>query len=180
VVPVKLAEATVEAEAGRVLLVWHGVGADPSELAVERRAGGDVWQRLGAPTVRGRDVVEFEDLTVDPGATYTYRLVRGAELMSEEKSVTVPATVEFALAGARPNPAPSHALSVMFTLTGAAPAKLEVLDLAGRREHVRVLAGTGAGRHVVDLGAARLAPGVHWLRLTEGARSAHTRVVVID
>jgi hypothetical protein len=69
---------------------------------------------------------------------------------------------------------------VVFTLTGAAPAKLEVLDLAGRREHVRLLAGTGAGRHVVDLGGARLAPGVHWLRLTEGTRTAHARVVVIE
>lgn len=180
VVPVKLAEATVEAEAGRVLLVWRGTGAGASELAVERRAEGEGWQRLGVPTARGRDAVEYEDLAVAPGASYTYRLVRGAEVMSEEASVTVPATAEFALAGAWPNPVLSRELSVVFTLTGAAPAKLEILDLAGRREHERALLGLGAGRHVVGLGEARLVPGMHWLRLTEGARTALARVVVIE
>ena len=65
-------------------------------------------------------------------------------LLSQEVSVTLPVAV-FALAGARPNPALARELAVAFTLAGGAPARLEVLDLAGRREYARALTGLSAG-----------------------------------
>ncbi len=180
-VPVRLAEATVEAEVGRVHLVWRGAEAAASEVQVQRLQGSaEAWQTLGAPTARGRDELEYDDLTVEPGARYAYRLVRGGtEVVSQEQWVTVPAAPVFALAGARPNPALAQELTVAFSLAGAGAARLEVLDLAGRREHVRMLTGLAAGRHTLSLAEARLAPGVHWLRLTEGVREAHVRVIVV-
>ena len=92
--------------------------------------------------------------------------------------MTLPVAV-FALAGAQPNPALARELAVAFTLAGGAPARLEVLDLAGRREYARALTGLSAGRHVMPLAEARLAPGLHWLKLSEGAHTAHARVVVM-
>jgi len=182
VVPVKLAEAFIEVEAGRVHLEWHGVEAVASELTVQRRLGGiETWTSLGSPATRGRDVVDYEDTAVDPGARYAYRLTRGADLMSEEHWVDVPARASFALRGARPNPAVANELTVELSLAGGGSggARLEVLDLAGRRVFVRELANLEPGRHMVPLADARLSPGVHWLRLVEGELSAHSRVVVV-
>ena len=179
VVPVKLAEATVEVEPGRVHLAWHGVEAAGADLTVQRRGDdSDAWRILGAPRVGGRDRVEYDDESVAPGARYAYRLTRGAEVLSEEQWVDLPGAV-FALAGIRPNPAPARELTVEFTLAGAGRATLEVLDLAGRREHTRTLDALTPGRHVLSLADAGLAPGIHWLRLHEGARVAHARFVVV-
>jgi hypothetical protein len=68
-------------------------------------------------------------------------------------------------------------LAVAFSLAGSGVARLEVLDLAGRREYARELAGLTPGSQTLALAEARLAPGVHWLRLSEGAHTAHARVV---
>jgi hypothetical protein len=100
-------------------------------------------------------------------------------VLSQELAVQIPAVAVFALAGATRNPAPARELSVAFSLAGSGAARLEVLDLAGRREYARSLAGLAPGRQTVGLADAGLAPGVHWLRLVEGARSAHARVVVV-
>jgi hypothetical protein len=180
VVPVKLAEGTAEAEPGRVHLVWSGVEASAAESHVERRsAPGGEWQALGTPTARGRDALEYDDLSAEAGARYDYRLVRGSEVLSEEVSVTVPAAASFALAGATPNPAPANAVSVSLSLTGAGAARLEVYDLAGRREYARALTGLAPGHHAVALADARLTPGVHWVHLSEGTREAQARIVVV-
>jgi len=179
-VPVRLAETSFEAEAGRVSLVWHGAEATAGEAQVQRRPeAADVWTTLGSPRAVGRDELAFEDLTVEPGSRYAYRLTRGAELLSGEQWVEVPRAAEFALAGAWPNPGLSRELSVAFTLAGGGVATLEVLDLAGRREHARSLAGLPPGRHTLGLADAGLAPGMHWLRLREGSREAHARFVVV-
>jgi hypothetical protein len=163
-----------------VHLVWRGAEALPAELTVQRRHERiESWTSIGSPSATGRDLVEYDDTTVEPGVSYAYRLTRGAEILSEEQWVAVPRRATFALAGARPNPARAKELSVAFTLTGVGPARIEVLDLAGRREHERVLEGFAPGSHVVPLAEAQLAPGIHWLRLTEGTRVAHSRVAVV-
>ena len=180
VVPVKLAEATYESSPNRVLVTWHGVESPTADLSVQRRPEGtETWTMLGTAVVRASDVVEYDDTNVEPGTRYAYRLTRGVEVLSTEEWVSVPRTAVFALGGATPNPALSRELNVAFSLTGSAAAQLEVFDLAGRREHMRALKGLEPGRHVLPLADARLAPGVHWLRLTEGANVAHTRVVVV-
>ncbi len=179
-VPVKLAEATAESEPDRVRLTWHGVEGAASELTVQRRPEGiESWSSLGSPTARGRDVVQYEDTQVEPGASYAYRLTRGVEILSEEIVVTVPAAAVFALAGAQPNPALARELRVAFTLAGGGRAELEVLDLAGRREYTRRLDGLTPGRHALSLADAGLAPGIHWLRLREGPHVALARMVVV-
>src|SRR5206468_2157469 len=62
-----------------------------------------------------------------------------------------------------PNPA-GGALTVTFVLPDARPARLEVLDLAGRRLLARDV--SHAGEHVEQLGA--LAPGVYVVRVMQG------------
>jgi len=69
----------------------------------------------------------------------------------------------------------SKVVQIMFS-----PALLDVIDVMGRRVASRSVGSLGAGRHVVDFGAGlRLAPGMYFVRLTQGASARTTRVTVL-
>jgi tripartite motif-containing protein 71 len=91
----------------------------------------------------------------------------------------VPATtpLTFALDPVSPNPSRGGALTVHFSLPTDAPARLDLLDVAGRRIASH---DVGVGQHTLDFGAGqRLAPGLYLVRLTQGANTRTTRVAVI-
>lgn len=76
-----------------------------------------------------------------------------------------------------PNPARAE-LTARFALPDARPARLELLDLAGRR--VRALEVRGEGPHAERFaGLGGLAPGVYVLRLAHGGTVRAARVAVI-
>ena len=84
-----------------------------------------------------------------------------------------------ALETPRPNPG-RGVLTVSFTLAGELPATLELLDLAGRRVFTRDLGAGGAGRHVVEFARpGALAPGLYFLKLSQGGRSVARRVTLL-
>jgi hypothetical protein len=79
-----------------------------------------------------------------------------------------------------PNPARGNRVMVDFTLALADPARLELVDVAGRRIVDRAVGGLGTGRHVVDLAAGHsLAPGIYMVRLTQGPHSRVARAAVV-
>lgn len=91
-----------------------------------------------------------------------------------------PAPVAFALEGVRPNPSRGPALTVSFALPTGSAARLELLDVRGRRIVTREVGTLGAGRHLVDLaGGGKVPPGTYWVRLTQGKDHGVTRVVVL-
>jgi hypothetical protein len=86
-----------------------------------------------------------------------------------------------ALRGATPNPASAARMTIAFELPSDAPARLEVVDVGGRRVMSRDVGGMGAGRHAIDLAnGGRIVPGVYWVRLTQGPSSRMARVAVVD
>jgi hypothetical protein len=173
----------VSADAGpdRVSLLWQSAAAQGLVATVYRRTESSAWQALGAPTLDGPDRLRFEDRSVTPGTRYSYRLGYrdgGAEQFTAETWVDVPQRAVLALEGARPNPA-VRLMNVSLSLPNESPATLAVLDVAGRALMARDVGGLGAGRHLVplDLGRA-VAPGVYWLRLTQGGRALLARAAV--
>lgn len=87
--------------------------------------------------------------------------------------------LELAIAPVRP--VHGGALVVDISLPGVGPARLEMLDVMGRRIASRDLGSLGAGRHAIDLGTERrFAPGVYLLRLTQAGESKVARVTVLD
>jgi hypothetical protein len=71
--------------------------------------------------------------------------------------------------------------TVTLLLPAATPAALELLDVRGRRVAARSLAGFGVGQHSVRLGTGtRLAPGVYFVRLTQGAETVAGKVCVLE
>jgi hypothetical protein len=89
-----------------------------------------------------------------------------------------PATTSFGLIAA----APSHAgaaLAVRFALATREAARLDLVDIAGRRVGTRAVGGYGPGAHVVTLEEARgLASGLYFVRLVQGSRSAAMKALV--
>jgi hypothetical protein len=180
--PTQLALVSASATAGRVDLHWFA-GTSPGFAAtVYRREAAGAWNALASIYADAAGNATFTDTDVVPGATYEYRLgvvEAGAERYYGQTSVNVPSGLEFALEGARPNPASREAW-VSFTLPVAAPATLSLLDISGREIAVRDVGALGAGRHVVALGEGRaLAPGVYLARLTQQGRSATARISIV-
>jgi hypothetical protein len=75
-----------------------------------------------------------------------------------------------ALVGLGPNPTRGDRVPVSFTLGDSRPARLEVVDVTGRVVRAQTVHAVAGGAGAVDLAAgARLAPGVYWVRLSQGA-----------
>jgi len=89
-----------------------------------------------------------------------------------------PATFAFALDGAIPNPTAAGA-RIWFTLPDREPARLEVIDVSGRRVLGRDVGALGPGRHGVDVRSAATRPGVYLVRLRRGDQVRTTRMVVL-
>ena len=84
--------------------------------------------------------------------------------------------VALALQAPRPNPARSR-FHVELSLPGSEPGTLALFDLGGRK--LTELRVAGAGRHVVDLGAASLPAGMYLIRLSHGAHQKTVRAALI-
>jgi hypothetical protein len=87
------------------------------------------------------------------------------------------ASTGLAIQEVRPNPV-DRELTVTFTLAGSGPARLDLLDVSGRRMSERSVAGAGL-QTVALAGAGEFPPGVYLLRLTQGGHSVVKRVSVL-
>jgi hypothetical protein len=87
----------------------------------------------------------------------------------------------FALEGTRPNPVVGRGFNVTFSLPTSASARLELLDMSGRRLSEREVGSLGAGRHTVNLvEGKRVAPGLYWVRLVQGENRSVSKVAVLQ
>jgi hypothetical protein len=181
VTPTLVSLVSAEAHADLVRLTWYAADAPDLEATVYRTTGGGDWIALGSPARDGSGYLTWEDRDVVPGARYGYRLGlrdAGSERFTDETWVDVPRTAEFALLGARPNPAVRE-LWVWFSLPNESPATLSLYDLAGRRIRSRDVGKAGAGSRAVDLSDGEPVPaGVYIVRLTQSGRSLTQRVAV--
>ncbi len=180
--PVLAALVSIRAEPGKVSIVWDLSGSRPERAALQRCAGPEGWLDHGSLRLDGMNRATAEDLAVEPGRRYGYRLaltLGGRTSFAGETWVDVPAAAALALEAPRPNPAEGE-LVVSFSLPNSRPASLEVMDLTGRRVLWRDLGTAGPGRHVLRLdGAARWPAGVYVLRLTHDGKHAHRKLVVV-
>ena len=69
-------------------------------------------------------------------------------------------------------------MRLSFTLSTTEHARIDVLDLAGRRVVHRALEGLAPGTHSVEL-RERLPAGIYVVQLTQGARHARAKVCIV-
>jgi hypothetical protein len=179
-VAVEVALADVKAKPDGVHLTWQTT-LEVFEARVDRRSEGGVWLELGLAAHAGDSRVSYEDRSVQPGQRYAYRLAVRTDtgiIFSDETWVDVPRAYRFALAGARPNPI-SRDFIVSFSLSSETPARMELYDLRGRRVWLKELRGLQPGEQTLRVNDERVFPaGVYWLRLTQGADRATTKVII--
>jgi hypothetical protein len=171
----------------RQTLAWtRGAGILAVDVALSRDGGAN-WQTLARSVtdttwswnVTGPYTAQARIRVADPA-------VPGRSAMNDSSFAILPA----ALLGADselpaglalrawPNPTRGTA-HVWLTLTGDEPARLELLDLAGRRVHTLDLGRPGAGLHRVDLAeTGSLRPGLYLIRLSQAGRRATGKLLV--
>jgi hypothetical protein len=146
---------------------WPANGAEITSLAEAPRI---------VPAEPGAAIVGWTDRRESNRDVYLLRV-------SDEPTTGVDDAIadrRFALAGFRGNPFPGARAKAEFTLPDEAPARLEVLDLAGRVLAKRDVGPLGAGRHTLALPELAVAlPGVYFLRLERRGASLVARGALI-
>ena len=101
-------------------------------------------------------------------------------VLTPDEQWTPPTAPAFALDAVSPNPCAGPGLVVHFALPSSAPARLELLDIGGRRVASLDAGAMGAGRHAADLlaGASPRA-GLYFVRLAQGGERRTARVVLV-
>jgi len=167
------------AEPGVARLHWWSPDGANFEAGVERAVGDGGFAEIARVRADGTGHVRYDDRDVTPRATYRYRLAvteNGATSWLGEVTLRVPEGSRLALAGFVPNPAVGKP-RLAYTLPTAQRARIEVLDIAGRRVLERDL-DSSPGEHVVAFDA-KLGPGVYTLRLTQGTHSVTARATIV-
>ena len=180
--------------AGGAFLAWQASDEGATEIRVQHVDGGgetSPWPSGGyemaiGAGARAHPVVAADGLGgaivawEEPHGNVSNIFVGSSAAPIVTATPRVAPKLDFALRGFAPNPARLGALQVALTLPGAAPARLELLDLSGRRLLEREVGELGPGVHVVPLdGAGQLRSGVYWLRLEQDGRAVTTRGVVM-
>ena len=141
---------------------------DAVSLSYEQDPGG--WLELGTLTVE----------SYGPHGAPQAGIAAVASGDASEASASS-APLVLAIAPVHPDPVRGRALVVDVALPNADAARLELMDIMGRRVAMHELGSLGAGRHSVNLSAGqRFAPGVYLLRLTQGGEARVARVTVVD
>jgi hypothetical protein len=175
--------ASIDAWPDRIRLTWYAAGNPGVTASVYRRSADADWAALGHITADGAGYLRYEDTAVQVGMRYGYRLgiMDGGIEVFVGEAWAAAAQFVFALQGAWPNPAEAGNLRVHFTLPTTEPAKLELVDVAGRRVAWRDVGSLGPGPHVTNFGeSGRIPPGIYLVRLTQGQKVRVTRVAVLD
>jgi len=177
-VPARVSVTRLEATSEYALIEWQ-LEADPSEVLVERTRGGDSWEPCARILPGSLRRVRYQDRDVRAGEAWGYRIAfTGPD--GPVRSEVVWATIPSARLGVRVlGSTDAVQAEVEVSLASDHPARLELVDLAGRRLRVLEIHGLAAGTHRVTFGLHDLASGVAWLALRQHGASAVTRIPIV-
>jgi hypothetical protein len=142
-------------------------------------------------TVSGGDRVPVTVTGMVDGQPFTgtdfIRVLRGArDATGEEKDddggqgAKETAAIGHSLAIGHASLAVGGRIRVDLTLRDASPARLELMDVAGRTLASEPVGAMGAGTHSFEFaGGKALPPGIYFLRLSQGRSEVRTRVAVL-
>lgn len=175
-VQVSLVNATLEPDAIRVR--WSVV--EVTRAAIERNEDGRGWIEMRVATPDGTGQIEFVDDLVRSGSTYRYRLrisgAGGDQFLGETPPLSVTAP-KLSVRGFGSNPSNGRDL-IHFSLASRELALLDVIDVRGATVLEHRVHDLMPGEHSIDVGSG-LAPGIYWIRLRQGMRSAIAKVCIV-
>lgn len=175
--PVRISFVAATVGNGRIHLEWQRGGVGSSAARVQRCEDGSIeWIELGAAVEVGRDLLTYDDASVEPGHTYRYRLYLDSEGALGETSVLAFPSSPTRWLTASPNPS-SGPWRLHLSLPRGERASLEMFDCSGGR----------LGRWGVEPGrvppSIELPPGaragVYLLRLRAAAHVESLRLLLV-
>lgn len=174
--PVAASLRFAESDARGVRLAWRVTDAPGARAVVERSADGVAWETAGEARGSGTDERAWEGPPLAPRARAAFRLVVSPDVNATRTGavwVSGPAPAALALAPLRSPAGPE--LAVSLSLAPGTPARLRVLDAAGR---VVAEARPPEGATVYSFGRAA-APGLYFAELTQGGERRVARLVTL-
>ena len=177
-------DAIARVEPDQVSVSWSVSALAGTPVTIYRRTADTDWQAVAQVEIDATHVVRFQDARTSPaipdGLRYRLGIVRcGREGLIGEVSAVVPGVYELAIIGLRPNPT-ERDLVVSFTLPDDQPARIDVLDVAGRRILSRDVGQLGPGGQAVNLTEGRtLRSGMYVIRLSHAGQVRTTRALVV-
>jgi len=174
---VQMSLVDVQASEDSVVIVWQS-SAPWIEVQMEAR---DTHWNLWRGFADAAGTIRFVDESPVPGDVNSYQLSwleHGARRYTPAVDVRVPTTLRPALEGFIPNPARTQA-TIAFFLPMRAPARLELLDLQGRRVWSREVGDLGPGRWTAMIGGGVLRPGVYLIHLRQAGMSVSRKAVFL-
>jgi len=162
---------SADASGGLVRLRWYAPGNPGIAARLERSAGGAPWIAVASLEADGSGFMAYVDRDVVPGQRYGYHVVvldgdREA-ILGETWLAIPPPGMQLRVQ----NPVVGGTLELDVSLTGAEPARVEAIDIAGRLLASRRLDGQSLGIHHVTVSLPRTAPGMVIVRLTQSGRT---------
>ena len=178
-VATQLSLVGAEIVGGHPRMTWFSADGAGEAMKLYRRAVPNDFEFVRTLPADGTGMLTYEDLEAQAGRSYEYEIgvTSGAtELRLGRVWVDVPTVTAFALrrlvAGETPG-----VLQFAVSLPADGPARLELVDVTGRR-----VTGTdvsGSGDHTVRLAAAAIRSGVYWARLSQSGKMTSTRVALV-
>ncbi len=178
-VATQLALVGAEIVAGKPQMTWFSADGANESMNLYRRAVPGDFELVGPIRADGTGMITYTDADAQAGRSYEYEigLINNAgESRLGKVWVDVPTAPVFGirrLADAGKGP-----MQFSVTLTSAAPARLELVDVTGRRVADQSLAGLGVGEHRVQLDAS-VRPGVYFARLSQAGKMSSTKVSLV-
>ncbi len=139
----------------------------------------------------GRTLSEGDSVAISvTGMVAKHRFLRTDHIRVRRANILAPAAggasdrglpaVGLAIRRTTPNPVMSARMRVEFVLDDASPARLELLDVAGRSLISKEVGAMGPGVHALELEAGvPLRPGIYFLRLAQGGNEVCARATVL-
>lgn len=180
VVPTLVSLVSADVVERRVRLVWHGPEVGWS-AAIERRDEGGDWVELARLSSDATGRLAYVDADVVAGGRYEYRLAiagpDGIEYLGATE-VSVPVSATLAFLGARRDDA-GGGMVITYSLATREAARLELIDVAGRRVRAIDLGAPGAGtrRHLLD--DRPLPAGIYLVRIVQGTGRVNGKIAVV-
>ena len=165
-------------------VTWQSPDSLPIIATLQRRSAWSDWLPLRSVRSDAAGVVGGIDPTTEDGVRYGYRLAIttvDGEVVTDELIVDSPGGMggPLAIEQLLGNPA-RGSVRFWFHRGGDQPVVAELYDVGGRRRDARVLGPEYGQRGLVELGAGKGLPGgLYVVRLTQGAESVGTRVVLL-
>ncbi len=164
---------------GHPQMTWYSADGANERMNLYRRAVPGDFELVGPVYADGTGMITYTDAAALPGHSYEYQIGLfngGVEHRTGNVWVDVPLGLTFGLR--RLADTGRGPMRFAVTLTAAAPAKLELVDVTGRLVSSQDLAGLAPGEHQVTLQASAR-PGVYWARLSQAGKMVSTKVALV-